>query len=82
MKNAGIHSGDLLIVDRSLEAQHKNVVIAAYRGELTVKRFHKLNDKIYLMPENPNYAPIEISPEEDFEIWGVVTYVIHCLSRL
>ena len=81
MQGAGIHSGDLLIVDRSLEARHKHVVIAVYRGELTVKRLHKLKQKIFLMPENSNYAPIEISPDEDFEIWGVVTYVIHALAE-
>ena len=63
MIEAGIRTGDLLIVDRSLEAADKKVVIAVIDGELTVKRFRKISGKIYLMPENPKYAPIEIKDE-------------------
>ena len=79
MINAGIHAGDILIVDRALEPADKKVVIANINGELTVKRIRIIRDKIYLAAENPRYEPIEISPENGFDVWGVVTCVLHPL---
>lgn len=79
MIGAGIHPGDLLVVDRSLEPRDKNVVIAALNGELTVKRIRIRRKKIYLEAENEIYASREVSAEADFEVWGVVTNVIHPL---
>ena len=79
MIGAGIHSGDILIVDRALEAANRKVVIAVVNGELTVKRLVRRHGKILLMPENKKYQPIEIKDEMDLEIWGVVTSVIHAL---
>lgn len=80
MQNAGIHSGDLLIVDKSLPAEHDNIVIAALNGELTVKRLSRIDGRVRLMPENDAFEPIDISDEDDLVIWGVVTYVIHPAS--
>ena len=77
MRDAGILSGDILIVDRAKEAAHDKVVIAALNGELTVKRIRKQDGKVFLVPENPAFPPIEITEESDFQVWGVVTYVIH-----
>lgn len=77
MTGAGIASGDMLIVDRSIEATHGKIVIAAINGELTVKRLSRLSGCVQLLPENPDYKPIEITGEEDLVIWGVVTHVIH-----
>ena len=79
MIGAGIHSGDLLVVDRSLEPSDKNVVVAVLDGELTVKRLFKQHGVLRLLPENLNYQPIEITPQQTIEIWGVVTNVIHAL---
>jgi len=79
MLGAGIHCGDLLVVDRSLEAKNGNVVVAVLDGDLTVKRLYKRDGVIRLMPENPQYQPIEIAEGQSFEIWGVVTSVIHSL---
>ena len=79
MIDAGIHTGDLLVVDRSLEATDGNVIVAALDGELTVKRLSTRDKTIRLLPENPHYQPIEIQPHQSFEIWGVVTNVIHAL---
>ena len=79
MIGAGIHSGDLLVVDRSLEPADKNVVVAVVDGELTVKRLFKQNGVLRLLPENLNYQPIEITAQQTIEIWGVVTSVIHAL---
>jgi DNA polymerase V len=77
MINAGIHDGDLLVVDRSLEPKNNQVVIAVIDGEFTVKRISKYNNKLYLIPENNQFKPIEITDTMDFEVWGVVTFVIH-----
>lgn len=77
MIDAGIHSGDILIVDRALEPADHKVVIAVLNGELTVKRIKKTKGKLCLMPENRAYRPIEVTPEMNLEIWGVVTHVIH-----
>jgi DNA polymerase V len=79
MIDAGIHSGDILIVDRSLEAADKKVVIAVVNGELTVKRIRMIDKKIFLLPENCDFSSTEITESMDFTIWGVVTSVIHAL---
>jgi DNA polymerase V len=79
MINAGIHPGDLLIVDRSLRPNNGRIVIAVVNGELTVKKLFKERGKLFLMPENPSYPCIEINENMDFMIWGVVTNVIHSL---
>ncbi|HOK96529.1 MAG TPA: translesion error-prone DNA polymerase V autoproteolytic subunit [Anaerohalosphaeraceae bacterium] len=77
MTGAGIHDGDLLVVDRSLEPKDKNVVIAAVNGELTVKRIRIRKKKVFLEAANEKYAPRQISDQTDFQVWGVVTSVIH-----
>lgn len=77
MIKAGIHHNDILIVDRALEPSNNKIVIAALDGELTVKRIQRLGRKVFLAPENPNFRPIEVKAETNFEIWGVVTNVIH-----
>jgi DNA polymerase V len=79
MIGAGIHSGDLLVVDRSLEPVDRNVVVAVVDGELTVKRLFKQDGVLRLLAENQRYPPIEITGHQTFEIWGVVTNVIHAL---
>jgi DNA polymerase V len=77
MQDAGINDGDLLIVDRAAESSDKRIVIAVINGEMTVKRIKKIKDKMYLLPENDNFRPMEISEDADFQVWGVVTHVIH-----
>ena len=79
MLNAGIHPDDILIVDRSLDAVDKKVIIAIVNGELTVKRIRIKKNDIYLVAENENYKPVKINKEMEFEVWGVVTSVIHAL---
>jgi DNA polymerase V len=79
MIDAGIHPGDILVVDRALEPQDSNVVIAVIDGELTVKRISQRHGKLFLVPDNKAYEPLEILEEMEFEIWGVVTSVIHNL---
>jgi len=77
MSGADIEPGDILIVDRALEPTSGRIVIAALDGELTVKRLRHHSSRVFLEPANPAFKPIEITPETDFEIWGVVTYIIH-----
>jgi len=74
-----IHSGDRLIVNRSLEARHKDVVIACLDGEMIVKRLLVRDGRYYLQPENSSYPLIEITEERELIIWGVVTHSIHTL---
>ena len=80
MINAGIHDGDLLVVDRSLEPRNGKVVVAVINDELTVKRLERSAGRIRLLPENPDFKPIEVPEEASFFIWGVVTNVIHAVS--
>jgi DNA polymerase V len=77
MIKAGIHPGDILIVDRSLEPNHGKIVIAALDGQLTVKRLHKSSQGTYLMPENDEYESIKIEEGNDVVVWGIVTSVLH-----
>ena len=77
MRGAGIISGDLLIVDRSLEITKNCIVVAHIDGEFTVKRVKKTKKKMYLVAENQTYRDIEITEEMNFELFGVVTHSIH-----
>lgn len=77
MVNAGINSQDILIVDRALTPTHNKIVIARINGELTVKRLKIAKSRTFLVAENEDFKPIEITPAMDFEVWGVVTCVIH-----
>ncbi len=77
MKEANIHSGDVLVVDRSLAPKNRDIVVAVLNGEFTVKRISKRGAQLFLASENRAFAPIEVREGEDFQVWGVVTYVIH-----
>ena len=79
MIKAGIFPGDILIVDRSIKPADKKVVISLIDGRFRVRRMRKIKGKVFLISENENYKPIQIEPETDCEIWGVVTNVIHPL---
>jgi len=79
MIKAGIHTNDILIVDKSLPATHGKIVVAAINGELTVKRLYRQERVVQLVAENDGYPPIEITDETDIRIWGVVTSVIHAV---
>ena len=77
MEGAGIRNGDLLIVDRAEEPRNKSIVLGVIDGEFTVKRIKKKGSDLYLMPDNPEFKPIKINDNMDFQVWGVVTYVVH-----
>ena len=79
MEGADLRSGDILVVDRSMEARDGQVVVAVLDGEFTVKQLHYRNGRVTLLPANRNFSPIPVTPEQDFQVWGVVTYVIHAV---
>jgi DNA polymerase V len=80
MIKAGIRNGDLLVVDRSLEAVSGSVVIAAVEGELTVKYLVRKNGRVLLVPANDEYPEFDVTGCDDSLIWGVVTHAIHKIT--
>ena len=76
MIGAGLDDGDLLVIDRSLSPENGKIAVCLVDGEFTVKRIKKEKNKLYLMPENKKYEPIELREENELIIWGVVEYVI------
>lgn len=77
MVGAGIHPGDILVVDRSLNAIHGSIVIATVNGEFTVKYLRKRGRRVWLEAANPNYAPIHFVEGMEMQVFGVVTATIH-----
>ena len=80
MMNVGIFDNDILIVDRSLIPIRQSIILASIHGELVIKRLMKdQSENYYLKSENDNYPNIKLNSNTDTIIWGVATYVIHCL---
>lgn len=77
MQGAGIHDGDLLVVDRSVPSDEGTVVVAVVDGDFTVKRLRRTHGGMILAAEHPEYPSIPIGAETDVRIWGVVTWVLH-----
>jgi DNA polymerase V len=72
MVGAGIYSGDVLVVDRSVEANHGRIVVAVVDGGMVVKRVRVSSEGVMLVSENSTYEPIRLNPEADCYVWGVV----------
>jgi DNA polymerase V len=77
MRDAGIHTGDTLIVDKSLTPADRQIVVAMIDGEFTVKRFRKVNGRIFLEAANDSFDPIQVGENQELTIWGAVTFIIH-----
>lgn len=77
MRDAGIHSGDTLIVDKSVTPSDRQIVVAMIDGEFTVKRFRKVNGRVFLEAANDSFPRIEVGENQELTIWGSVTYIIH-----
>ena len=73
MKEVDICHGDLLIVDRSVEAKDGHIVVACLDGEFTVKRLRRQARRVWLQPANEQFPRIEINADREFQVWGVVT---------
>ena len=80
MTGAGINSGDILVVDRSVKPEHNHIVVAAINGELLVKRLSLKKGRPFLVAENPSYESIPIRKCDGIHFWGVVTSVVHKFS--
>lgn len=76
MKNIGINDGDLLVIDKSIEPINNKIAVCYIDGEFTLKRIKLEKNQCWLIPENEQYQPIKVTEENDFLIWGIVTYVI------
>ena len=76
MLHAGIHHGDILIIDRSLHARDGDIIIAVLHGEFTVKQLSIIDETFSLISKNIRYSPMIISDDMDFEIWGIVVHSI------
>ena len=70
MTGANIHDGDMLVVDRSIEARHRHIVLAVINNEYTVKRLYCTDGVLHA--ENPAYAPIRFQEHGELQVWGVV----------
>ena len=77
MQESGIYDGDIMVVDRSIEASSGDIVIASISGEFTVKHLLIKNQKTYLIPANKDYSPMSITDDMDMQIWGIVIHAIH-----
>ncbi|HDP75783.1 MAG TPA: translesion error-prone DNA polymerase V autoproteolytic subunit [Bacteroidales bacterium] len=77
MVDEGIYDGDILVIDKSLPPADGHKAVCYIDGEFTLKTIRIKKDGIYLMPANPAYKPIKVTEENDFVVWGIVTYVIH-----
>jgi SOS response umuD protein. serine peptidase. MEROPS family S24 len=81
MKDECIEDGDLLVVDKSVEAADGDLTVSYLDGEFTLKRIRLREGKTRLVPANPRYEMIEVTPENDFSVWGVVTFVVKKVGR-
>ncbi len=78
MIDAGISSGDIVIVDKSQRNPGpEDVAVCEFNGEYTLKRFERQGDTGWLVPANPDYPRIKVTPSDSFAVWGTVTYIIH-----
>lgn len=78
MIDANIHEGDILIIDRSLDFEDNDVAVCFINGEFNIKYIERTKEnEVYLVSANPKYPKIKVEPEDNFILWGVVTYVIH-----
>ncbi len=76
MRDAGIDEGDIIVIDKSLDAREGDLVVCFVDGEFAIKYLRIENGKLLLYPANDKYAPIEVTNADDFRVWGVVTYTI------
>jgi DNA polymerase V len=82
MSDEGITEDDILVIDRALNPEHGDLAVCCLDGEFTLKRLRFLpGNRLILMPSNRKYKPIEITPEMDFSVWGIVLYTIKSNRR-
>lgn len=79
MRDAGIFSGDIAVIDRSLQARNGSIVVACVNNEFTLKEFQLDSDGqgAWLIPHNPAFEKLHVGVDDNFMVWGVVTHTIH-----
>ena len=77
MIDAGIHDGDILVIDKSLEPANNRKAVCFIDGQFTLKTLKVAGGEVWLKAENEKYPPIRVTPDNDFVVWGIVTHVIH-----
>jgi DNA polymerase V len=77
MQDANLMDGDILVVDRSLTASSGTIAVCLLDGDFTVKRVVISATAVTLVPENPKFKPLVVQPDQDFTVWGVVTWILH-----
>ncbi|MCQ2276570.1 MAG: translesion error-prone DNA polymerase V autoproteolytic subunit [Bacteroidales bacterium] len=76
MEGADIHDGDIVVIDKSLEPSDGSIAVCFIDGEFTLKRIRIEQNRVWLQPANPNFPAIEVTEENHFVVWGIVTYII------
>ena len=76
MIDAGINDGDLLIIDKSIKPSNGKAAVCFIDGEFTIKWLNITKDVIWLTPANKNFKPIKVTKDNDFLIFGIITYII------
>ena len=76
MRNAGIRSGDIVLVDRSLDPENNKIVVAALNGEFLIRWYYRAYHEIELLPGNPSFERIRVQSGDRLNVWGLVAAVI------
>ncbi|MBQ8098423.1 MAG: translesion error-prone DNA polymerase V autoproteolytic subunit [Bacteroidaceae bacterium] len=77
LEDAMVFEGDILVVDKSLRPKKGDMAVCFLNGEFTLKILEPHKDYMLLIPANSQYSPIKVMPDESFQVWGIVTYIIH-----
>lgn len=77
MQDANIFKDDILVVDKAIQPKSFDICMCKLDGEFTVKTIEFQKERVILHPANKLYKPIQVAPEQDFQVWGVVTYILH-----
>lgn len=81
MRDAGINEGDILVVDRSLPARDGCIAVCFIDGDFTVKRISVRDDGVYLVPANAAYPELHVPAESNFQVWGVVSWILKNMRK-
>ncbi|WP_164112017.1 MULTISPECIES: LexA family protein [Sphingobacterium] len=76
MRDAGIDDGDIMVIDKSLGPSDGMIAVCYLDGEFTAKRIRIQQGQVQLVPANPDYPVITVTADNDFVVWGIVTYII------
>ena len=76
LQEAGVNRGDVVIVDKSLLLRHNDIAVCFFNNSFTLKFVRRDNNVVWLIPANPDFKPIKVVDEDDFRVWGIVTFII------